>query len=110
MNAPINIQILNGTDGTPAFVVIPYADYVRTQKATDEAYLPHEVVAGMVDNDWSIIRAWREYLGLTQQQIAERMQISQPAYAQQESSKKVRKQTREKIAAALGVDLGLLAV
>ena len=29
MNAPTNIQMINGPDGKPAFVVIPYADYVE---------------------------------------------------------------------------------
>jgi len=29
MNARTNIQIINGPDGAPAFVVIPYAEYVK---------------------------------------------------------------------------------
>ncbi len=47
--------------------------------------------------------AWREYLGLTQAEVATRLGISQSAHAQQESSEKLRKSTREKIAAALGI-------
>jgi transcriptional regulator with XRE-family HTH domain len=49
------------------------------------------------------IRAWREYLNLTQEEVAKRMGISQPAFAQQETVSKPRKATREKIAAAFGI-------
>jgi hypothetical protein len=63
MNARTNIQILNGPNGAPAFVVIPYADYLREQEDKGD-YIPHEVVSLMVDNDWTPVRAWREHLGL----------------------------------------------
>ena len=65
--------------------------------------MPHEVVGLIVLNDWTPARAWREHLGLTQQQMAERLGISQPAYAQQETVRRSRKATRERIAAALGI-------
>lgn len=29
MSAPTNTQIINGMDGQPAFVVIPYTNYLR---------------------------------------------------------------------------------
>lgn len=103
MNARTNIQILNGPDGKPAFVVIPYADYVKSEKEGGEAYVPHEVVSLMVEKDWTIIRAWREHLGITQEELATRLGISQSAYAQQEANANNRKATREKIAAALGI-------
>jgi predicted transcriptional regulator len=107
MNAPTNIQIINGPDGKPAFVVIPYDEY----KATAERDLtPHAVVEKMILEDMTAARAWREHLGLTQTEVAERMGVSQSAYAQQENSTKLRKATREKIAAALGIDAGLLDV
>ncbi len=32
MKAPTSIQFINGTDGLPAFVVIPYADYLDTYR------------------------------------------------------------------------------
>lgn len=100
MNAPTNIQIINGEDGKPAFVVIPYDQYKR--QAT-EATVPHAVVTLMVDNDWTIVRAWREHLGKTQQEIADHLDISQAAYSQQEASPRLRKSSREKIATALGI-------
>jgi DNA-binding XRE family transcriptional regulator len=101
MNAPTNIQVINGLDGKPAFVVIPYADYVAEHQA-ERGLIPHAVVSRTVDGA-TPVRAWREHLGLTQAEVAERLGVSQSAYAQQESSERMRKATREKIAIALGI-------
>jgi len=102
MNAPINIQIINDAAGKPAFVVIPYDDYVAQQSSTDQELIPHDVIRRCVDGA-TPVRAWREYLQLTQAEVATRLGITQPAYAQQENSLRLRKATREKIAAALGI-------
>lgn len=101
MNARTNIQIINGPDGKPAYVVIPYADYLADHTA-ERDLVPHDVVSRTVDGA-TPVRAWREHLGLTQADMAERMGISQSAYAQQESSERLRKTSREKIAVALGI-------
>jgi transcriptional regulator with XRE-family HTH domain len=77
---------------------------------TSENYIHHDVVSLMVDNEWSPVRAWREYLNLTQTDVAQHLGISQSAYAQQESSDKLRKTSREKIAAALGINAKLLNI
>lgn len=98
-NAPTDVQIINGPDGKPAFVVIPYAQYKA--QAQDEL-IPHEVVSRIVDGA-TPIRAWREYLNLTQEEVAKRLGISQPAFAQQEAVNKPRRATREKIALAFGI-------
>ena len=100
MNAPTSIQIINGADGKPAFVVIPYAQYVAQHPDSD--LIPHEVVSRIVDGE-TPIRAWREYLDLTQDEVAKRLGISQPAFAQQEAVTKPRKATREKIATVFGI-------
>ena len=101
MSAPTNnVQIINGPDGKPAFVVIPYDEYVSQHGGSD--LIPHEVVSLIVDGS-TPIRAWREYLDLTQEELATRLGISQPAYAQQESVPRPRKSTREKIARAFGI-------
>ena len=107
MNARTNIQIINGPDGKPAFVVIPYSEY-RSDALED--LTPHQVVCLMVDNDWTPVRAWREYLGLTQGEMARRLDVSQSAYSQQEASAKLRKSTRENIAAAFGIKPEMLDV
>lgn len=82
MNAPTDIQIINDADGNPAFVVIPYAQYVAQKLEPD--LIPHEVVSRIVDGA-TPIRAWREHLNLTQDEVARRLGISQSAFAQQES-------------------------
>jgi predicted DNA-binding protein (UPF0251 family) len=101
MNAPTDIQIINDAEGNPAFVVIPYAQYVAQR--IEPNLIPHEVVSRIVDGA-TPIRAWREYLSLTQDEVAKRMGISQPAFAQQETVANPRKATREKIAAAFGIN------
>ena len=106
MNAPTNIQIINGPGGQPAFVVIPYADYVASRGA-EKGLIPHDVISRAVDGA-TPTRAWREHLGLTQADMAERLGVSQSAYAQQEGRDRLRKSSREKIAAALGIEAAQL--
>jgi predicted transcriptional regulator len=101
MNAPTNIQVINGPDGKPAFVVVPYEQYMAEHNS-ERGMIPHDVVSRTVDGA-TPIRAWREHLGITQTDMAARLGISQSAYAQQEGSERLRKSTREKIAAALGI-------
>jgi predicted transcriptional regulator len=107
MNEPTNIQIIN-QDGHPAFVVIPYDDYVRacrkTPRIPESGNIPNDVVWLSVEKGYSLARAWREYLGLTQAEVAAKMGISQAALSQMESGeKKLRKASLEKLAKALGV-------
>lgn len=101
MNAPTNIQIINDQDGKPVFVVIPYEDYIAT-RAQDCGLIPHDVISRTVDGA-TPVKAWREHLGLTQTEVAQRLGVTQSAYAQQESSDRLRKSSREKIATALGI-------
>lgn len=109
MNRPTNVQIINGPDGEPAFVVIPFADY-QAQRAPSDLLTPQAVVEKMFIEKMTPVRAWREHLGLTQQAVATRLGITQSAYAQQETSTTLRKASRQKIANALGVDETLLDV
>ncbi|MCX8583449.1 helix-turn-helix transcriptional regulator, partial [Gilliamella sp. B3372] len=51
---------------------------------------------------------WREYLNLSQVEVANRIGISQSAYSQYEKSQKLRKTTRIKIAEALHIKPELL--
>ena len=96
-----DIQVINGPDGKPAFVVIPYVDYIEQLNA-GRGLIPHDVVSRTVDGV-TLMRAWREHRGLTQAEVARRLDISQSAYAQQEASERLRKSSRDKIAAALGI-------
>lgn len=109
MSAPINLHIQTIMQGgKPAFVVIPYDEFQRLVKETPRIPegdgIPHEVVSTMLENDWSLLRAWREYLGMTQKQVADRAGITQAALSQMETGEqKLRKVTREKLAAAMGL-------
>ncbi len=103
MNAPTstNVQLIHGPDGAPAFVVIPYAEYIAS-RIEDRSLIPHAVIERTVAGA-TPVRAWREHLRLTQAEVAGRLGISQPAYAQQENSDRLRTASRDKIAAALGI-------
>jgi predicted transcriptional regulator len=109
MNAPTDVQILKGVDGKPAFVVIPYREYLCLSKRRAPT-VPNAVVGKVINQNMTPMRAWREHLGLTQTIVARRLGISQSAYAQQEAKDTVRKSTREKIARALQIDPEQLAI
>ena len=109
MNAHTNLQIITDEAGNPAFAVIPYAEYlqlVESDEYDDNLTIPHEVVSANVHGD-SMIKAWREYLGLTQQELATRMKITQPSLAKLEKpDANPRRSTLKKVADALGIELG----
>ena len=116
MIEPTKIQpIYQG--GVPVFVVIPFADFARehpieaaqitpkTPRIPKGDYIPHEVVGLHIQDGIPLVRAWREYLGLTQAEVAERAGITQAALSQMESGEaKLRKATREKLARAMGLN------
>lgn len=101
MTAPIDCQIITDAHGQPAFAVIPYAEFIR-RYAQSEGLIPHEVVSATVDGV-SPMKAWREYLRLTQADVAERLAISQSALAQLETSVNPRQSTLRRVAKALGI-------
>lgn len=73
-----------------------------------ETGIPSDVVNMVFDNNYSPAQAWREYLNLSQVEVANRIGISQSAYSQYEKSQKLRKTTRIKIAEALHIKPELL--
>ena len=103
MNARTEFQTIVGADGLPAFVVVPYAEFLRRfERETD--LVPNEVVNLAMDNGWSPARAWREHRGLTQAVVAATLGVSQAAVAQFEAaSAKLKPATAAKLAVALGV-------
>ncbi|MCQ8183452.1 helix-turn-helix domain-containing protein [Methylomonas sp. SURF-1] len=109
MSAHTNIQIINGLDGNPAFVVIPYADYLK-EHAVNNATIPNEVVGAVIKQDISPIKAWREYLHLSITELAMRLGISEGEYIDIESQEKPGKNALNKIAAALGISVVQLNV
>lgn len=101
MNALTDIQTIKGPDGAPAFVVVPYDDFLR-RFAHEAGLIPHEVVSATVDGA-SPMKAWREHLGLTQAEVAQRLGVSQAAYAQTEAAARPRKTTVARVAKALRI-------
>lgn len=107
MNKPINFQTILGADGRPAFVVVPYQEFVKNFEQAQDL-VPDAVVQLAFDQGMSPAKAWRTHLQLTQAEVARRMDVSQSAYAQLEAKPNLRKTSRERIAAALGISPGQL--
>jgi DNA-binding XRE family transcriptional regulator len=112
MREHINEQIIIH-NGSPAFVVVPYAEYqaLKKQKSGDwwGENIPHEVVGNIEINGLNPIKAWRLFLKLTQQQVADKIGMKQSAYSRIENNKTLPKQiTLEKIAQGLGINLNQL--
>lgn len=102
MNAPIKYQTILGADGKPAFVVVPYEEFLQ-QYDREHHLIPNEIAGMVLKDGMAPMRAWREYLGLTQAQVAARLEISQAAYAQIETSQRPRKSTLRRVASVLGI-------
>jgi ribosome-binding protein aMBF1 (putative translation factor) len=110
MSVHINTQIIKDASGKPLYAVIPYVDFIHLTRDY-EPTIPNDVVWMTVDKGFSLVRAWREYKGLSQEVVAGNMGISQAAYSQMERPKaRLRKATLEKIASALGVEISQLKI
>jgi DNA-binding XRE family transcriptional regulator len=105
MNALTNVQILKDGNGNPAYAVVPYNDFVKMAGLEEKHYIPHDVVKRSIIDGMTPVRAWREYLGLTQAEIAHRLNITQGAYSQMEKSAAPHQRTLAKIAAALKISV-----
>ncbi len=97
-----SFQTILGADGKPAFVVVPYADFVA-RFAQSGDLVPDAVVKLTFDDGMSPAKAWRTHLLLTQAEVAANMGVTQSDYALLEASAKLTKTTREQVATALGV-------
>ncbi len=89
------------------YALVPWDEYqeVFEGRPDTEVLIPHDVVVLEDELDCSLIRAWREHLGLTQTEVAERLGVSQPSYSRMEAkSANPRVATLKRIAAALGVE------
>ncbi|MBC8548232.1 MAG: helix-turn-helix transcriptional regulator [Candidatus Brocadiales bacterium] len=102
MNIPIDLQIIK-ENGKPAFAVIPYNEFLRLVEP--EPTIPHEVVSMTIREGFSLITAWRKYLGLSQTEVAKRMGITQAGLSQIENSDRHKPGTLKQIAKALDLTL-----
>ena len=119
----MSVQIIE-KNGKPEWAVLPYEEYQRLVAEAEmlqdirdydevklaiangeEELIPSEVTYALLDGE-NPIRVWREYRGLTQQQVADTAGISKPYLSQLETGQ--RKGTPEVLAAvarALNVSL-----
>ena len=99
------IQIIE-RDGKPEWAVLPYEEYLQLIEQAElledirdfdtisaaiergeEELIPSEVVYAILDGEHPI-KVWREYRGLTQQQLAGKVKISKPYLSQIETGKR----------------------
>jgi DNA-binding XRE family transcriptional regulator len=80
------------------------------QKLKTNEKLPPEVLDRIYTYRMSPARAWREHLGLTQAEIARRVDLTQMDYALCEGGRSIQRPLSEKIAAALGISADMLNV
>jgi len=99
------IQIIE-RDGKPEWAILPYDDYLQLIEQAelledirdfdaisaaiergDEELIPAEVVNAILDGK-NPVKVWREYRGLTQNQLADAAEISKPYLSQIETGKR----------------------
>ena len=108
MSTHTDVQVIKDAAGNPAFVVVPYSQWVKQSKLV-AGFVPDDVVGAIIMDDKTPVRAWREYLGLTQEELAAKVGMTQAALSQIESGEhKTRKATREKLAIAMGITAAML--
>ena len=100
----MKVQIIE-KEGEPEWAILPYETYVKLVEdaemlediraydaakeavAAGEEVIPIEIVDDMLDGE-NPIRVWREYRGMTQQELAEAAGISKSYLSQIESGKR----------------------
>ncbi|MDY0275098.1 MAG: helix-turn-helix transcriptional regulator [Desulfomicrobium sp.] len=103
MSTHTEIQIIKDRAGNPAFVVLPYVEWIK-QSDQYSGMISNEVMGMIIRDEMTPARAWREHLGFTQTEVAQRAGMSQAALSQIESgAHTIRKATREKLARAMGI-------
>jgi ribosome-binding protein aMBF1 (putative translation factor) len=110
MNAPIEVQIIHH-DGVPAFAVLPMAQYesLLLRQGEKRATFPHDVVKLNVQQGYSLLKAWRRWLGWSQSELARKAGITQAQVARFESGKGTpRADTLLRLSNAMGVMADLL--
>ena len=97
-------QYIYGENKKPLFAIVPYEQYLELQGIKREETIPDEVAQAFLTEDKSLAQAWREYKNRTQQEVAEKLGVTQSAYAQMEKpERKLQKGTRIRLAKALGI-------
>ena len=101
----MSVQLIE-RNGKPEWAIVPYEDYIQlveqaemlndirdydaakaALKRGDEELIPSEVVHAILDGD-NPIKVWRNYRGITQQDLAKQVGISVPYLSQLEKGKR----------------------
>ena len=112
MSEPTDPQVIM-LNGRPAFAVVPWGEYEKLIRFRDNAgsdiWFPQSVVEANAVREESLVKAWREYFGLTQKELAKRAGIQQPALARLEAgTSKPRASTLKKLAKAMDLSIAQL--
>jgi len=107
MSAHTDYQTIHH-DGKPAFVLVPVAEFERIKPLLERDAIsdvtPQAIVEAHVLNDIPLIRAWREHLGLTQEELSAKAGMAQSALARLErGTSKPRTATFAALANAMGL-------
>jgi len=112
MNVRIDYHI--SEEAGRRYAVVPleqFTELVDQANRADALTLPHEVVSRHLVDGVPLLRAWREYLGLKQSELAERLNVSQAQVAQWERPEaRPRHATLKKAAAAMGIHVSQLTL
>lgn len=109
MKEHINHQVIE-QDGKPAFAVISWSDFEKLTgpvQVEEDGLIPHDIVERHTLYDVPLVKCWREYLGLTQSELAAKSGIPQPSIARIESGAvvNIRQLTLEKMAKAMNLEI-----
>ncbi|EFV3689836.1 helix-turn-helix domain-containing protein [Salmonella enterica subsp. enterica serovar Pomona] len=119
------IQFITDEKGIKKSVILPIQEYERLidEADMDENYesvpheageyddetIPHDVISVMVDEQVSLLAAWRIYRRMTQKEVADLLGVKQSAISQFEKVETPRKATLEKLAEIYDCRVGQLA-
>lgn len=111
-SAPINYRI--SEEAGRRFAVVPLEQFTQLVERAGDAdalTLPHEIVSRYLTDEVPLVRCWREYLDMTQAELAGRLKVSQAQVAQWERpDANLRHRTLKKLAAALGIHVQQLSL
>lgn len=86
MSARTKPQIIIDDKGQPAFAVVPYEEYMALVDADDSVTIPHEVVELHAVKGHSLLKAWRLHRGMTQEDVANMLKVTQANISKLEKS------------------------
>ena len=110
MSTPTDYQTIEHC-GHPAFVLVPWEEWSRIKPILEAekaraSGIPQVIVEAHLLRNVSLVKAWREHLGITQEELAARLDVSQAAVAKYErSGARLRIVTLKKIASAMSLNL-----